>query len=145
MQDSVGETYRLPLPIVHPENEGYWSSLRRHQISLQRCSDCGTIRYPVSPVCHQCFGERYRWRPLSGDGRLTSWVIVERATGNPAWSEVVPYAVGQVDLAEGPRLITNIINAEFDSLYQGMPVEIVYDDVTPEITLAKFQPAGISQ
>jgi uncharacterized OB-fold protein len=139
MQDS---TYKLPLPIIHPENEGYWASLKSHQIRMQQCGECDRIRYPISPVCYKCFSDKYEWIPLSGEGRLTSWVIVERATGNPAWSEVVPYAVGQVELTEGPRLITNIINAEFDSLYQDMPVEIVYDDVTPEVTLAKFQPSS---
>ena len=85
---------------------------------------------------------RAEWDRFSGRGTLGSWIVIERATGNPVWSEDVPYIVAQVELEEGPRLTTNIVEAEASALRVGMPVQIVFDDVTPEVTLAKFLPAS---
>ena len=132
--------YKLPLPVVHPDNEPYWTALKNHEIKMQRCNDCNTLRYPVSPVCHKCLSEAATWEKLSGKGTLRSWIVVEAATGNPAWSEDIPYVVALVDLAEGTRLTTNIVETDPYKLEYGQPVEIVYDDVTPEVTLAKFKP-----
>ena len=138
------QPYRQPLPVVHPDNAEYWGALKNHELRLQRCQDCQTLRFPVSPVCHRCLSYKADWELLSGKGTLASWIVVEQATGNRAWQEVVPYVVALVNLAEGPRLTTNIVgldHAQFDTLKYGMPLEIVFDDVTPEITLAKFRPA----
>jgi uncharacterized OB-fold protein len=134
--------YKKPLPVIHPDNAPYWAALKEHELRMQRCSDCGTLRYPVSPVCYKCLSERCEWEKLSGKGVLRSWIVVEAATGNPAWSEDVPYVVALVDLTEGPRLTTNIVGIDADKLKYGMPLEIVYADVTPEVTLAKFRPAS---
>ena len=67
---------------------------------------------------------------------------MEAATGNPAWSEDIPYVVALVDLAEGPRLTTNVVQTDPYSLVYGQPLEIVFDEVTSEVTLAKFRPAS---
>ena len=133
--------YKQPLPVVHPDNAGFWAALKSHELRLQRCRDCKTLRYPVSPVCYNCLSYEADWERLSGKATLGSWIVVEQATGNPAWQEVVPYVVALVNLAEGPRLTTNIIGIDADKLKYGTPLEIVYHDVTPEITLAKFRPA----
>jgi uncharacterized OB-fold protein len=135
--------YQKQLPVIHPANAGYWAALKNHELRLQRCNECGTLRYPASPVCYQCMSTaEATWEKLSGRGTLTSWIVVERATGNPAWSEDVPYVVAYVDLDEGPRLTTNIVEADPYALAAGMRVEVVFDDVTPEVTLAKFRPAS---
>ena len=79
---------------------------------------------------------------MSGRAALGTWIVVERATGNAAWQEVAPYVVALVNLDEGPRLTTNIVGIDPEDLHYGMRLEIVFDDVTPEITLAKFRPAS---
>ena len=109
---------------------------------MQRCQDCGILRYPVSPVCHGCLSGRAEWEQLSGNGTLGTWIVVEQATGNPAWQDEVPYVVALVNLKEGPRLTTNIVSIDPGELKYGMPLEIAFDDVTPEVTLAKFRPAS---
>ncbi|MEX2445759.1 MAG: Zn-ribbon domain-containing OB-fold protein [Dehalococcoidia bacterium] len=136
------QTYKKPLPVVHPDNEPYWTALKAHELRMQRCTDCNTLRYPVSPVCWKCLSEGVEWEQLSGRGTLGTWIVVEQVTGNPAWSEDVPFIVALVNLEEGPRLTTNIVGIEPDQLAYGMPLEIVFDDVTAEITLAKFKPAA---
>ncbi len=134
--------YALPLPVVHPDNAPYWAALREHELRLQRCEDCAVLRFPVSPVCYSCLSDRAEWEPMSGRAALGTWIVVERATGNAAWQEVAPYVVALVNLDEGPRLTTNIVGIDPEDLHYGMRLEIVFDDVTPEITLAKFRPAS---
>ena len=138
---SAAAGYHKQLPVIHPANAPYWEALKRHELRLQRCNECSTLRFPVSPVCYACMSTAEpTWELLSGKGTLTSWIVVERATGNPAWSEDVPYVVACVDLDEGPRLTTNIVEADPFGLTSHMRVEVVFDDVTPEVTLAKFRP-----
>jgi uncharacterized OB-fold protein len=138
---STPGAYKKQLPMIHPANAPYWAALKNHELRMQRCKECGTLRYPVSPVCYQCMSTNEPdWELLSGKGTLTSWIVVERATGNPAWSEDVPYVVAYVDLDEGPRLTTNIVETDPFALTAGLRVEVVFDDVTPEVTLAKFRP-----
>ena len=134
-------TYKKPLPMIHPDNAPYWAALKNHELRMQRCSDCGTLRYPVSPVCFKCLSDKVDWEQLSGKGTLGTWIVVEQATGNPAWQEDVPYVVALVNLAEGPRPTTNVAGIDPDKLKYGMPLEVVFEDVTPEVTLAKFKPA----
>ena len=135
------QKYERPLPVIHPDNKPYWDSLKGHQIKMQKC-ECGTIRFPVSPVCYKCFSGKYEWVPLSGKGKVSAWVIIVQATGNPAWQKDCPFNVALVDLQEGPRLTTNVVQVKNEDIYKGMPVEISYDDVTPEVTLAKFKPSA---
>jgi uncharacterized OB-fold protein len=79
------------------------------------------------------------WQPLSGRGTVTAWVVFHQAYFASFTSDV-PYNVAEVELDEGPRLLTNLVEVENDAITMGMPVEIVFDDVTDEVTLAKFQP-----
>jgi len=134
--------YDKPLPVIHPDNKPYWDSIKAHQVKMQKCSDCGTVRFPVSPVCYKCFSWNHTWVPLSGKGKVGSWIVVAQATGNPVWSKDVPYNVALVDLEEGPRVTSNILQVNNDDIYTGMPVEAIYDDVTPEVSLLKFKPAA---
>ena len=138
----TAQPYKKQLPIIHPDNAEYWAALKNHELRMQRCKNCGVLRYPVSPVCHKCLSDQADWEQLSGKGTLGTWIVVEQATGNKAWQEEVPYTVALVNLEEGPRLTTNIVEIDPDDLKYGMPLEVVFDDVTPEVTLAKFRPAS---
>ena len=138
------QVYKKPLPLIHPDNEPYWTALREHTLRMQRCTDCHTLRFPVSPICHQCLSEGVEWEQLSGRGTLGTWIVVEQVTGNPAWSEDVPFVVALVNLEEGPRMTSNVVDVDPDTLHFGMPLELVFDDVTEEITLPKFRPASSS-
>lgn len=134
--------YQKAAPVIHPENRTYWESLKSHELRLQKCMDCGTVRYPISPVCHKCFSSRTEWSKLSGRGRVSVFVTVVEATGSPAWAKDLPYNVALVDLEEGPRVTANIVGIKNEKVYNGMPVEAVFEDVTPELTLLKFKPRG---
>ena len=132
-------TYPKPLPAKSPLNAPYWDGLKRHELRLQRCQDCGTIWYPPAPFCPGCWSRQVLWQTLSGRGTVNTWVVFHQAYF-AAFTADVPYNVAEVELDEGPRLLTNLVAVENDAITIGMPVEIIFDDVTDEVTLAKFRP-----
>jgi uncharacterized OB-fold protein len=133
--------YLKPLPTITPLNQPYWDALRRHELRMQRCEGCGHIFYPPSPLCPRCWSRELRWTALSGRGRVNSWVVFHQAYFKGFEGEI-PYNVAEVELDEGPRLMTNLIAIANEDIRAGMPVEIVYDDVTEELTLPRFRPCN---
>ena len=108
---------------------------------LQKCSDCGKVWYPIGPACPACFSMKFEWREMSGRGVVHNYVIYHKAW--TAWFDKrVPYAVVQVELEEGPRLTTNLLDCAVSDVKIGMPVEVTYEDITEEITLVQFKPRG---
>jgi uncharacterized OB-fold protein len=134
-----GPAYRKPLPKVTALNEPFWAAARRHELHLQRCNSCESWIYPISPVCQTCWSEDWTWRPTSGKGVVTSWVTYHKAF-EASFREDLPYTVLQVDLEEGPRLISNFIDPMTKPGYL-MPVTVAFDDVTEEVSLIKFSPS----
>jgi uncharacterized OB-fold protein len=133
--------YAKPLPVRDAENAPYWDALKAHQMRLQRCAN-GHFRYPVNPVCPVCLSHDYTWEPVSGRGTVYSFIVVHQVY-DPGFKGDVPYNVAVVELAEGPRLLTNLTGVANDDIRIGMPVRVVYDDVTDDFTLAKFAPEAV--
>ena len=127
------------LPFIYPEELPFWEAVRARQIKLQRCSACGKAWYPVGPACPFCFSTRFEWSVMSGRGVLHNYVVYHKAW-TPWFEKRVPYAVVQVELEEGPRLTTNLLDCPLSEIKIGMPVEAAYEDVTDEITLVQFRP-----
>jgi uncharacterized protein len=132
--------YQKPLPIRDAENAPYYDSLQQHQMRMQRCPN-GHFRFPVNVVCPTCLSPEFTWEPVSGRGTIFSFTIIHQLY-DQGFKDDLPYPVAVVELDEGPRLVTNIVNCPREAIQVGMPVQVVYDDVTPEFTLAKFEPAG---
>jgi uncharacterized OB-fold protein len=134
-------TYPKPLPHLTPSERPFWEAAHRHELRLQRCGTCGIIRYPIAPICPACLALAYTWERLSGRGVVSTWVVVHKVYF-AGFAPDVPYNVAQVRLEEGPRLTTNLVEVDNAAIYSGMPVEVVFDDVTETITLPKFRPRG---
>ncbi len=131
--------YAKPLPAISSLNQPYWDGLRGHELRLQRCDECATVWSPPAPLCPRCWSRQFTWAKLSGRGQVNSWVVFHQAYFRGFESDV-PYNVAEVELEEGPRLLTNLIGVANDDIRAGMPVEIVFERATDEITLAKFRP-----
>lgn len=106
---------------------------------MQRCASCGHVRWPPGAVCPDCWAIDAEWIRLSGDGVVNAWVVFYRPYFD-AFADRVPYSVVEVELAEGPRYLSNLLDCENDDIYRGMPVEVVFEDVTDEVTLPQFRP-----
>ncbi len=131
--------YRKPLPFPSETTRPFWEGLAAGELRLQRCSDCGRYVYYPRSLCPHCMCQDLVWVKASGRGRLYTYTIVRRAM-NPAFQEDVPYVFAIVELEEGPRMTTNIVNCALEALRVDMPVKAFYDGITPEISLLKFEP-----
>jgi uncharacterized OB-fold protein len=137
---SAAADYQKPLPVPSPASEPFWEGLRSGELRIQRCGDCGQHVFYPRTVCKHCLSDRLDWVTASGRGTLYSYTVVRRAM-NPAFQADVPYVYAIVQLEEGPRVTTNVVNCPLEALKVDMPVKAVYDSVTPEVTLLKFEPA----
>jgi len=130
--------YLKPLPKPTPTSRPFWEAARRHELSLQRCAACGKFIYYPRDRCPYCFSDRLEWQRLSGRGKVYSYTVVRRASSF-AFADA-PYVLAIVELEEGPRMTSDIV-APPEKVRVEMPVEVCFDDVTPEHTLVKFKPA----
>jgi len=133
--------YAKPLPRLDDANAPFWASAKAHALNLQQCDDCGTLRFPATRHCAACGSAKSGWAAVSGRGTVESWCRFHQVYFE-GFGEDVPYTVVVVRLEEGPRLFSNLIGAPADGIDIGLAVEAYYDDVTPEVTLVKFKPAG---
>ncbi len=130
-----------PLPIPDPVTRPFWESLRAHAIRLQRCGTCERFVFYPRPLCPFCFSDQLVWTPVSGRGVVHAFTIPHRHP-NPAFAARAPYVVALVELEEGVRMLSNLVDVDPtpQAVSVGLLVEIVYDDVTPEVTLPRFRP-----
>jgi uncharacterized OB-fold protein len=128
----------FPLPAITDDTRPFWEGCRRRELLVQRCTACGTFRHPPAPVCWRCRGFAHEWVRASGRGTVFTWAVVQRAF----LPEVaVPYTVVVVQLEDAGtvRLVSNLVDAAPDEVAIGLHVEVVFDDVTPEVTVPRFR------
>jgi uncharacterized protein len=133
--------YLRPIPVPDHQSAPFWQACRENRLSLQVCGECGTHRYPPRPVCPQCRSRQVLWSEVSGRGKVFSWITVVHPVPREVYAADVPYVVALIDLEEGARIASNIIGCDPSAVHGGMDVEVVFDDVTSEVTLPKFRPA----
>ena len=128
-----------PLPRPTEDSAPFWEAAHKGELRMQRCGDCGHIRFPPALLCARCLSERAEWVLLSGRGTVFSWIVVPQSQ-HPAFNTDVPYNVAIIELEEGPRLHTNIVDCANDRIYIGMPVEVTFERVNDDTALVKFRP-----
>ncbi len=128
------------LPRVTQDTEPFWTGCKEGKLLLQYCAACGTVRYPPKQMCPVCNSMDSEWRPASGKGTVYSYTVTHQAL-HPSLANRVPHAVILVELQEGVRLTSNIVDCEPDQVRIGMPVQVVFQQLNDEITLPKFKPA----
>jgi uncharacterized protein len=133
--------YLKPLPDLSNEHtRPFWDYVKQHELRLQKCQDCGHIRFPATPVCTECLSDKTEWAKMSGRGTVWSWNQFFHLY-NKGWQDEMPYNVAYILLEEGIGFITNLVTIKNEDIRFDMPVEVYFDDVTDEVTLPKFQPA----
>ena len=135
-------SYTKPLPLINEETKPFWEYCRKHELRMQRCKQCGYIRFPVSVICPKCHSMEAEWAKLSGKGTVYSFTIY-RVPYHPAFKDAIPYVVAIIQLDEGPRMESNIIGCKVEEVRIDMPVMVAFDDITSEVTLPKFRPSNL--
>jgi uncharacterized OB-fold protein len=133
-------TKPLPRPISPELTRPFWEAARRHELLMPRCTTCDYVFFYPRSECPRCLSTHLEWVKVSGRARLHSFTVVQQPA-NAAFRDDVPYVYAVVQLDEGPRLVSNIVQCDIEALRVDMPLEAVFDDVTPEWTLVKFKPA----
>ena len=136
----VNDVRRLT-PQPSPETQRYWDGCKRHELWLPYCKQCDQHFFYPRPFCPRCFSWDIEWRQASGRGTVYTFAIQYRAYA-PGFEP--PYVTAIIQLDEGPRLLTNLVDIEPDpeKIRCDMPVEVTFEDVTDEISLPKFRPVS---
>lgn len=137
MSERQGITSK-PRPRIGPDSRPFWDNCRKHQLALPFCMDCSKPHLPAGPVCPFCLSDRLEWRPVSGKGVVSTWVVIHKAWF-PAFAADIPYNVVQVELAEGPRLTAKIVGLNGRPIDVGDRVRVDFEDVDDELTLPVFR------
>jgi uncharacterized OB-fold protein len=118
----------------------FWESLRRHEPRVQRCLHCRAYRYHPKEICSRCQSPDAEWAAISGRGRVYTYAVIRRPP-TPAYQAQIPYVIAHVTMEEGFRMIGTLRGIEPSEVHIGLPVQIAFDDVSPEWTLPAFVPA----
>ena len=134
------ENISKPVPVVQPWARPFWDAARERRFVLQHCEACTKpIHYPRI-ACPHCGSDRLGWREASGRGKVYSFTVVV-SNAPSAFLADMPYVVAIIELAEGVRILSNLVECDPAQLRCEMPVEVVFDVLNEEFTLPKFRPA----
>jgi hypothetical protein len=133
------ENYSKPLPEPSATTAPFWNAAHQGRLELQYCGKCDSFQYYPRAICANCWNEDIQWKPCSGRGSVYSYSICN-TPGLPSFKGNVPYVVAMVELEEGVRMTTNIIDCAVTDVSVGMKVEAVFERVTDNQTLVKFRP-----
>ena len=127
-----------PLPEITPLTEPFWSAAKARRLAIQRCDACEAYRFPPEPACVFCGSMEYTWTEVSGRATLWTWTIAYPPL-LPYFAERAPWPVAVVQLEEGPRMVTNVIDVPVEAYEVGMALVADYEDVTDDVTLVVFR------
>lgn len=131
-----------PLPAPPPpgddDNAEFWAATAEGRLLLRRCDSCGTVIWYPRPVCPDCHSTSTSWFDASGRGHVYSFTVVRRARG--PFAAAAPYVLAYVELEEGPRVMTNIVECDPEQVRIGLPVEVVFHDTGEGSALYRFRP-----
>ncbi|MFF3334162.1 bifunctional MaoC family dehydratase N-terminal/OB-fold nucleic acid binding domain-containing protein [Streptomyces sp. NPDC002888] len=126
-----------PRPVINRDNADFWAGVAEHRLLIQRCTVCDTLRFPWLPGCTTCGSPEWDTVEASGEGTVFSYVVMHHPPF-PAFDP--PYAVGLVELAEGVRIVSNVVGVPYDKVRIGMPVRLEFRRYDDELVLPVFQP-----
>ncbi len=135
------QSYGRPLPLMRGLAGEFYDYCRRHELRFQKCADCGRWRHVPRATCAACGSWEWRWERASGRGTVFTWTVVRRPM-HPAFAGEAPYAPVVIALEEGLRLVSWLVDCPPEEIRMGLPVEVVFDDVSPEATLPRFRRRG---
>nr|WP_250768360.1 bifunctional MaoC family dehydratase N-terminal/OB-fold nucleic acid binding domain-containing protein [Streptomyces sp. MSC1_001] len=137
--EAAAPAARRPRPVINRDNAGFWDGVAAHRLLIQRCGDCAALRFPWLPGCADCGSREWDTVEASGAGTVFSYVVMHHPPF-PAFSP--PYAVVLIELAEGVRMISDVVGVPHDEVRIGMPVRLEFLRVDEELELPVFRAGG---
>lgn len=124
-------------PTISPDTSFFWEGLKEHRLLIQRCASCGVLRHPPRPMCPECTSLDWDTVASGGRGTVHSFVMPQ----HPQFPFMdYPYIVALVDLDEGVRLISNLIDIDAADVSMEMPVEVTFTEFDDGFVLHQFRP-----
>lgn len=139
MTDASAAALPAPAPRTNLESQVFWDATAEGRFLLKRCDACGFVIWYPRFLCPSCHATETSWFEASGKGTVYTYTVVRRGQG--PYAEAAPYVVAYVELAEGPRVLTNLVEVDPDEVEIGMPVEVVWHDTGEGSALYRFRPA----
>ena len=129
----------MPKPLADAISLPWWKAAAEHRLVVQRCTSCDQTRHPPAPLCPECRSEDSDWTEVPGRGEVYSYTIVHRPI---AAGQELPYVIAVIALEDsgGLRMISNLVDVNPDAIEIGLPVEVVWEDMSAELALPRFRP-----
>ena len=121
------------------ETAPFWEAAASGRLVLPRCDGCGEFIWYPRRFCPSCHSRSVSWSDATGRGHVYSFTIVRRGSGR--WTAAAPYVIAYVELEEGPRVMTNIVDCEPDDVVIGLQVVVTFDDAGDGAAIPRFRPA----
>ena len=124
-------------------DRGFFEAARRHELTIQRCSNCGAYQHPPRVACARCRSFDLSWAPVRPTGTVFTYTIVRHPIGILA--DYVPFVVIVVELDDADvRLVSNLVDDQGENVHIGLRVEVAWDDLSEELTIPRFRPIAQS-
>ena len=133
------EATARPIPNVDRISAPYWEAAAAGKLVLQWCARCSRYQFYPRALCKYCLHQQLEWREVPGNGSVYSFTMVHMAP-EASFAADLPYILALVELDEGPRLLTNLVDCSPEGLAIGQPVRAVFDRLREDIALPKFRP-----
>ena len=130
----------LPLPQPTEEAIPFFEALNEGELRLPKCAKCARMSFPPRAMCPDCQSFDFEWARASGRGTIYSYVVTHQPI-HPALVDHTPFATVEVELEEGPRITSNLVDVPPDAIEIGMAVEMVFEVINDEVTLPLFRRA----
>lgn len=138
MSSMRGDTER-PLPRPTPLTQPFWDATREGRLTMQRCTTCGTFVWTPQMACRECLTETLEWADVSGRGKVYTYVVLHEAA-TAAFK--APYTIAVIELEEGPRIFSDIVECDPRDVAIDMPVEVHFEQMGP-VGLYHFRPRSV--
>jgi hypothetical protein len=126
---------RVIPPTVEPDDEYFWAGVQRHELLVQRCARCRTLRHPPVPMCGRCHSLEWDTQAAAGRGTVHSWIV----SHHPTEPDAEPRVVVLVDLEEGVRFVANLLDTDPAEVRNDVAVELCFAEIDG-VLLPQFRP-----
>ena len=134
----------MPPPLANATTLPFWQAAAQHRLVVQRCTSCEHTRLPPAPICPECRSADSDWKDVSGRGEVYTYTIVHRAI---AAGQPLPTIIAVIALedAGGVRMISNLVGVDPGGVAIGMPVELVWEDMSADLSIPRFRPNAATE